>query len=195
MARRILDEEPRRALIELHGSFAATGKGHATDRALVAGVLGFLPDDERLRDALELAPQNGLDVTFEEADLGEQAHPNSVRLTLSGPTHQTTISAASTGGGAITVSQIDAYQVDIQGTLETAVMWHLDSPGFLGRITTVCACVGLNIATVRTSRYERGASALTTLEVDGQFGDDLLSVLRRSTGVQRLVHLPVLPGF
>lgn len=195
MARRILAEEPRRAVIGLHGSFAATGQGHATDRALVAGVLGFLPDDERLKEALKIASQQGLEVVFEEVDLGEQVHPNSARLALQGDTFATTVTGSSVGGGAIVIGQIDEYAVDIRGTLETAVMWHLDTPGFLGRIATVCACVELNIASMRTSREERGESALTTLEVDGAFDTDLLSVLRRSKGMQRLVHIPVLPGF
>jgi L-serine dehydratase len=195
MARRILAEEPRRVMISLHGSFAATGQGHATDRALVAGVLGFLPDDERLKDALDLAPQQGLEITFEEVDLGEQMHPNSVRLALEGDTATATVTGSSVGGGSIVICQIDDNPVDIRGTLETVVMWHRDTPGFLGRVVSVCACVELNIATLRTSRHERGESALTTLEIDGHFDADLLSVLRRSKGMQRLAHIPVLPGF
>src|SRR5690606_6594702 len=75
MARRLLGCEPVKAHIGLHGSFAATGKGHATDRALVAGVLGMAPDDERLKDALEIAQAQKLEVTFDEVDLGENAHP------------------------------------------------------------------------------------------------------------------------
>jgi len=195
MARRILAEDPVRAVIGLHGSFAATGIGHATDRALVAGVLGLLPDDERLKDAPELAVERGLEVIFEEVDLGEQVHPNSVRLALTGATTATMVTGSSVGGGAIIITEIDHKSVDIRGTLETVVMWHLDTPGFLGRIATVCACVELNIASMRTTRHERGESALTTLEVDGHFQSDVLSVLSRSKGMQRLVHIPVLPGF
>jgi L-serine dehydratase len=195
MARQILAEAPRRAVIGLHGSFAATGQGHATDRALIAGVLGLAPDDERLKDSPALAVESDLEVVFEDVDLGEQMHPNSVRLALQGDNFATRVTGSSVGGGAIVIVQIDEYSVDIRGTLETAVMWHLDTPGFLGRIATVCACVELNIASMRTSRHERGESALTTLEVDGRFDADLLSVLRRSKGMQRLVHIPVLPGF
>jgi L-serine dehydratase len=195
MARRILGEEPLTARIGLHGSFAATGKGHATDRALAAGVLGFGPDDERLKDALQIAPASGVSITFEKVDLGEQAHPNSARLVMQGETRETEIVAASTGGGAIVLQSIDEHGVEIFGTLETAVIWHQDTPGFVSRVATLCACVGLNIASVRTSRTERGEDALTTLEVDGAFGADLLSVMARSQGVQRLAHLPILPGF
>lgn len=195
MARYLLNCAPQRATIGLHGSFAATGKGHATDRALVAGLLGFAPDDDRLKDALEIAPQQGLRVEFEEIDLGEFVHPNSARIVLEGGDCSTTITGSSVGGGAIVISQIDQHSVEIRGTLETMVMWHSDSAGFIGKVATVCACVELNIATARTSRHERGEDAMTVIEVDGHCEPDLLSVLARSAGMKRLVHLPVLPGF
>ena len=48
MGRRLLGRTPKRAEILLHGSFALTGHGHGTDRALVAGLLGMAPDDARI---------------------------------------------------------------------------------------------------------------------------------------------------
>jgi L-serine dehydratase len=195
MARHLLGEAPREVFIGLHGSFAATGEGHATDRALVAGVLGLAPDDERLKDSFDLARVAKVRIEIDEVDLGEDAHPNSVRLEMRGASQTIRIVAASIGGGSIRVTQINQYPVEVSGQLESIVAWHGDTPGFLGRIATVCACVELNIATARTSRHERGAEALTVIEVDGKFDDDLLSVLRRSKGTKRLVHLPVLPGF
>jgi L-serine dehydratase len=194
MARRLLDEQPRSARIGLHGSFAATGKGHATDRALVAGIMGFAPDDERLKDALDMAAQSNLQIEWEQIDLGEAAHPKSARIALLVESTSIDVIAWSVGGGAIRVEQIGEYEVDMRGQLESIVAWHSDTPGFLGRVATVCSCVELNIATARTSRHERGEEALTVIEVDGRFDHDLLSVLRRSKGIKRLVHLPVLPG-
>lgn len=195
MARRLLGCEPHEARIGLHGSFAATGKGHATDRALVAGVLGLPPDDERLKNSFDLAAQRGLEFSFEEIDLGEGAHPNSARLELRGDEYSVCVVAASIGGGAIRVVQINEYSVELAGQLEAIALWHLDSPGLLGRVATVCACVELNIAAARTSRHEKGEEALTVIEVDGRFESDVLSVLGRSMGIARLVHLPPLPGF
>lgn len=195
MARRLLGEEPSRVLIGLHGSFAATGEGHATDRALAAGVLGFAPDDERLKNALEIAQAQNLEIEWGEIDLGENAHPNSALLELQGQENKIRVIASSIGGGAIRINQIDEYPVEISGQLETIVLWHQDTSGYLGRVASVCACVDLNIATARTSRHERGEDALTVMEADGKFDDDVLSVLSRNKGTKRLVHLPVLPGF
>ena len=55
MARTLLGAPPVRAAIHLYGSFAETGAGHGTDRALVGGLLGMKPDDPRLPDALPAA--------------------------------------------------------------------------------------------------------------------------------------------
>src|ERR687885_2010824 len=83
IARGLVGGTPERALIELHGSFARTGEGHGTDKAIAGGLMGFRPDDERLRDALDTVEREGLDYQFEKTTLGEEneVHPNTVRLT------------------------------------------------------------------------------------------------------------------
>jgi L-serine dehydratase len=60
---------PRHAAIGLHGSFASTGRGHGTDLALVAGLLGLAPDDLSIRDA-RLAAEAGLEVSFRPSTSG-----------------------------------------------------------------------------------------------------------------------------
>lgn len=194
-ARHIFGEAPSVADIALHGSFAATGAGHGTKEALAAGLLGFAPDDERLPRALELAPAAGLAVTFRETDLGMEAHPNTAVLTLQSDGHRESIQASSTGGGAILVTNIGAHDVHLTGHLETLLLWHTDTPGFLARITAVIACVGINVASIRTSRTERGEEALTAIEIDGTFPPQLLALVDLIPAVQRRTILPVLPGY
>src|SRR6266508_3407184 len=84
LARCLVGGTPGSARIELHGSFARTGEGHGTDKAIVGGLMGFRPDDERLRDALEIAEREGLDYCFEKTKLGEEStvHPNTARITI-----------------------------------------------------------------------------------------------------------------
>src|SRR5947207_13647492 len=83
LARCLVGGTPQRARLELHGSFARTGEGHGTDKALAGGLMGFRPDDERLRDALDIAEREGLHYVFEKTKLGEEEaiHPNSVHFT------------------------------------------------------------------------------------------------------------------
>lgn len=74
MARQLLGEEVREAKVLLYGSFLATGKGHGTDKALVAGLLGMKPDDYRIPSSIDIAEDKGMKLSFGEAVLKE-AHP------------------------------------------------------------------------------------------------------------------------
>jgi L-serine dehydratase len=194
-ARQILGANPQRAEMGLHGSFAATGDGHGTKEALAAGLLGFAPDDERLPQALELAPAAGLQVVFREVDLGPEAHPNSVALSMESGGRMEKVTASSTGGGAVLITGIDGHDVHLTGRLDTLLLWHTDTPGFLARITALLACVEINVATIRTSRTERGEGALTAVEIDGHLPTPLLALLNHVPSVQRYAVLPVLPGY
>src|SRR5829696_9069771 len=117
LARGLVGGTPQSALIELHGSFARTGEGHGTDKALVGGLLGFRPDDERLRDALSIAEREGLDYRFEKTTLGEEAevHPNTVRMTLHRGAATAVVVGSSLGAGRIKLTEIDGYWVDVTG--------------------------------------------------------------------------------
>lgn len=194
-ARAILGEAPLRAHLRLHGSFLATGEGHGTREALAAGLLGFAPDCEKLKDALQLAPQNGMEITFGAIDLGPQAHPNSVCLDLAGPSAKLSLTASSIGGGSVRIGELDGFPVEIPGTLSTLILWHRDAPGFLAHVTALLSCVEINVAGIRTSRRDRGAEALTVIEIDGRFPTEVLALLKSMPAISRLTTLPVLPGF
>jgi L-serine dehydratase len=191
LARLLLGGAPVSAKIGLHGSFAATGKGHATDRGLVAGLLGWSPDDERIKDALTLAEQAGLKVAFETIDLGEAAHPNSARLELADAAGETLdLVAASVGGGSVEVTQIDGFFTLLTGALDALAVWHQDRPGFLAHVTAVLACVESNIATIRTARRHRGADALTVIELDAVPHAEVAGLLQKIDHVRKLRVLP-----
>lgn len=191
LAHHLLGRTPRDAQISLHGSFAATGKGHATDRGLVAGLLGWSPDDERLKDSLTLAEAAGVEVGFDTIDLGEAAHPNSARLSLIAPTigehppETLTLTASSVGGGNVEVTEIDGFSTLLTGMLDVLVMWHQDRPGFLAHVTAVFACVDANIATIRTARRHRGSEALTVIELDAPPHPEVVAILAKIDHVRK----------
>ena len=68
LAASILGAKPVKAEIYLHGSFAETYKGHGTDKALVAGILGMQTDDERIRFSLDVAKKEGLEIQIETGE-------------------------------------------------------------------------------------------------------------------------------
>jgi L-serine dehydratase len=190
-ARALLGAPPLTARIGLHGSFAATGAGHATDRALAAGLLDFAPDDERMKDAFEHARAAGLTVEFTDVHLGDQVHPNTATLELTDAGGRTRrIVASSIGGGAILVTAVDGFPTSFTAALDTMVLWHGDMPGFLARVTGVLACVDANIATIRTARMQRGDRALTVLEMDAPPPAAALDLLDGLTSVRELRMLP-----
>jgi len=193
IARRLLGEPPHRARLGLHGSFAATGKGHATDRALVAGLLGETPESESLPTALERAPTAGLAVEFCAIDLGETAHPNSVQLHLEGPQHELNLTAASLGGGVIAINSVDGHAVQITGSRPTLVSWHTDRPGYLAALTAALAYATVNITTISTTRKNRGGAALTVVEADEAFAPAIATIVGAMAGVSRIVLLPAQP--
>jgi L-serine dehydratase len=192
-ARRLLDAEPKSVRFGLHGSFAATGKGHATDRALLAGILGDFPDSETLPQAFERARELGLDFEFSAIDLGEEAHPNSVRIEVAAATRQLNLTAASLGGGIIAISEIDGHAVSLSGARPTLVCWHADHAGFLAVLTALLAQQPLNIASITTNRKSRGGAALTVVEVDESIPLALAQQVAAIPGVNRACVLSPQP--
>ena len=180
LARCLVGGTPHRARIELHGSFARTGEGHGTDKAIVGGLMGFRPDDERLRDALGIAEREGLDYRFEKTTLGEdgEVHPNTVRITVERERRTAVMVGSSLGAGRVLVTNIDGYPVEVTGNYHTVVLVAEDIPGSVARIAGILADHGLNIATLRLTRKERGADAFMVIELDDEPGVDVRDQLR-----------------
>jgi L-serine dehydratase len=166
LARGLLGRTPHEALIELHGSFARTGEGHGTDKAIVGGLLGFRPDDERIREALEIAEQEGLRYRFEKTTISEESHPNTARITLSVGERSTTVVGSSLGAGRVLISEIDGFPVAVTGNYHSIVLVAEDIPGSVARIAGILAEHTINIATLRLTRKQRGGDAFMVIEVD-----------------------------
>lgn len=166
LARGLVGGTPERARIELHGSFARTGEGHGTDKAIVAGLMGFRPDDDRIRTALEIADREGLDYKFEKTTLDEGSHPNTVRISLERGDRGAVMTGSSLGAGRVVVTEIDGFPVEVSGNYHTVVLVAEDVPGSIARIATLLAGDGLNIATLRLSRQKRGGDAFMVIELD-----------------------------
>jgi L-serine dehydratase len=168
LARGLVGGTPERATIELHGSFARTGEGHGTDKAIVAGLLGFRPDDERIRDALGIAEREGLAYTFEKTKLGEEGvtHPNTARLTLSRADREAQIIGSSLGAGRILISQINGFPVEVTGNFRTVVLVAEDIRGSIATIARILADGGVNIANLRLTRKQRGGDAFMVIDLD-----------------------------
>ena len=166
LARCLVGGTPDRAHIELHGSFARTGEGHGTDKAIVGGLMGYRPDDERLRTALETAEGEGLDYQFEKTTIADDAHPNTTRITVERGGRSSVMVGSSLGAGRVVVTEIDGYPVEVTGNYHTIVLVAGDVRGSVARIAGMLAEHELNIATLKLSRKQRGGDAFMVIEVD-----------------------------
>jgi L-serine dehydratase len=180
LARNLVGGTPERARVELHGSFARTGEGHGTDKAIVGGLMGFRPDDERLRDALDIAEREGLDYRFEKTSLGEEAtvHPNTARFTVTRGDRESVMVGSSLGAGRVLVTEIDGYPVEITGNYNTVVLVAEDVKGSIASIATILAANAINIATLKVSRQQRGGDAFMVWEVDERPEERVRDTLR-----------------
>lgn len=178
MARAILGATPERARIALHGSFAATGEGHGTHRAIVGGLIGLMPDDLRLRDAYAEAERAGLRWEFATIDLGDDAHPNTAIFEVEAGGESARVRGASIGGGRIEVTEVDGFAVSLGGDYDTLVLLAEDVPGTIAAITGIMAAEGINLATMRVDRTGRHLDALMTIEADQPVPDRVLNQIR-----------------
>ncbi len=178
LGRGLVSGTPQSALLELHGSFARTGEGHGTDKALVAGLLGFRPDDERIRTALQIAEQEGLSYRFEKTTLSESSHPNTVRMTLERNEIKATLTGSSLGAGRVMVTEIDGYPVDVSGSFHTITLVAEDKKGSIARITGILAEHDINIATLKLTRKQKGGDAFMVIECDEPPGEAVRDEIR-----------------
>jgi L-serine dehydratase len=177
MARAIAGGTPERAVIRLHGSFAATGEGHGTHRALIGGLVGLAPDDLRLRQAYDEATAAGLQWDFEDVDLGEDAHPNTAIISVERAGETTQLRGASVGGGRIVVTEVDGFAVELGGGYHTLVIVAHDEPGTIAAVATVLAGHHINLATMRVDRTGRNQDALMTIEADEPISEPALNAI------------------
>ena len=166
IARQLFGRQPERVTVYLHGSFAATGKGHGTDKALIAGLLGMKPDDMRIPDSFRIAREEGMEFTISARDIRE-AHPNTAQIVMEAEGLDTMkIQAYSIGGGRIRVCKVDGIDVDFSGESNTLMIRNIDEPGRITDITGALSRAMVNIATMQVFREKRGGSAIMVVETD-----------------------------
>ncbi|MFC4652823.1 L-serine ammonia-lyase, iron-sulfur-dependent subunit beta [Lactococcus nasutitermitis] len=166
IVRSIFGELPERLEIHLYESFAKTYRGHGTDLALVAGVLGMETDDENLVHAPEIAFQQGMEVSYVPHPEERAEHPNTARLIAQKGERMMTITGISIGGGMIQVTELNGFNISISAGQPTFVIIHEDVPGMIAKVSSVLSSHAINIAKMNVTREAKGEKAIMILEVD-----------------------------
>ena len=179
----------------LHGSFGKTYKGHGTDRALVAGILGMEPSDLRLRNALDIAKEKNIEIKFEEADLGD-AHPNTVKFLIEG--HQGDsyeMTGSSIGGGSIQVNEVNGNKVEFTGAYPTLIISHIDVPGVVSQVTALLYEMDVNIAFMKVIRNQKGKDATMVFELDHEISEEAVEEIKSFGYIRKVIMInPIKDG-
>ncbi len=188
VARKLMGEPIAKVEILLHGSFLATGRGHGTNIALVAGLLGMKTDDKRIPNSFAIAAEEGMEFSFGEIDL-RNAHPNAVMLKLTGVSGKyTEIVGESIGGSLINISSIDGQEANFSGDYPTLIIYNKDLPGRLALVATELARRQINLATLKVNRSVRGEDAIMIIECDDEVWEDGIEWFRQLEGVNKVTY-------
>ena len=165
ISQRLMGEQISKAEILLYGSFLDTGKGHGTNKAIVAGLLGMKPDDMRIPESLDIAKKRGIEITFGKSSLKE-AHPNSAQL-------------------------IDGITTNFSGDYPTLIVHNLDQPGHVAEVTSMLSHKCVNIAAMQLYRSSRGGYAVMVVECDQEIPRDGIEWLKRVEGIEKVTYLGI----
>lgn len=191
IARGIAGEEPVEVHFYLHGSFSKTYKGHGTDRALVAGILGMDPADDDLKESLKLAKAKGMKVSFNEKDLGD-VHPNTVMVDMiMKDGREVSVTGSSIGGGAVEISRIDGEEIQFSGNYPTLLITQRDVPGVVANVSKLLYDFGVNIAYMSLFRSQKGKDAMMIFELDQNIDKDILEKLTQVDCVEHVRFVPL----
>ena len=186
LARNLMPSPIRAAHFVLYGSFASTYKGHGTDRALVGGVLGYQPDDFRIKESLQLAKEQGLEISFEPNFTEKELHPNTVDVHLTGADGEKVwVRGVSLGGGRAELRGIDGVEIQLTGEYSTIFIKQLDTPGVVAHIAGTLSENKINIAFMRLYREAKGAFAYTVIEADEKISPDVLKGLEAHASIYK----------
>lgn len=189
IAWKILGEDAVRADITLFGSFAHTYKGHGTDKALIAGILGMRPDDERIPMSFEIAKERALEYKFL---IGNNAtlHPNTAGLMLYGKHGaECLVEGVSVGGCSIRITKLNGLEAAFTGNADTLIIAHHDVPGVVASITSHLANLDINIGSMRMTRPRKNEMTILTLEIDSGIERAAVNDLRSLKDITSVVYL------
>jgi L-serine dehydratase len=183
--RQVLGGTPEQAEIVLYGSFATTYRGHGTDLAIVAGLLGFRTDDDRIKSAFAIAEAVGMDVSFKPSKL-PVAHPNTILMRLRMGERETSLRGCSIGGGNIEIVNIDGFDIRFTAVYPTLLVFHDDRPGIIAEITDILRLTKVNIGYMEVDRKSRQGDVLTVIESDEPLQADCLKRIGALPDVYRI---------
>ena len=188
MAGKISKGKPKKVTFILYGSFAMTYKGHGTDKALLAGILGMNTEDYRIRDSFHLAEEAGIEYEFVPNTENKGYHPNTVEVVITNEEGVTTsILGVSIGGGNVKLKQINGADISLSGNLTTLFVQQYDRPGVVAHISKCLNDHYVNIAFMKLYRDNKGENAYTIIETDEKLDEGLINEIQENPNIKSAI--------
>lgn len=191
VARKILKSSPQKAVITFYNSFARTYEGHGSNRAILGGLMDFHTDDERIKDALQLAETANLEFHFKSVGNASTLHPNTVKLELTGSDGvQATVVGESRGGGVIRMRSVNGFDCNFTASSHTLIVYANDQMGSIAFISDVLSHDDCNIATMTVSRKGKNDLACLVFEMDSGIKPITLAYINELNWVRNVLYIP-----
>ncbi len=176
LAKNIYGGIPKKVTFKLFNSYAQTGKGHGTEKGLLAGILGLSVDDRRIKNIFDDEISKKIKYEFKYYE-DFKKHPNSVDFVMeNGRTMD--IYGESVGAGEVVVRTIDGFSVKLTGEYNTLMIVYDDIPGMISKVTSLIQAKNINIASLHCDRYAKGEEASMCICIDGDLDSEILEVVK-----------------
>lgn len=190
VARQILGNQPQTAEITFYNSFARTYEGHGSDRAVMAGLMDMETDDERIRTAVDLAKEAGIDYKFRAVTNASALHPNTIRIKAVHGEDTVDLVGISRGGGLISIVELDGFRCNFTAQRHTLIVHAKDVKGSIAFVATMLSQDECNIATMTVDRVARNKSARLVVEIDSEVTDFTVQYMESRPWINRVTYLP-----
>lgn len=182
----IFGEIPDEVTFHLYNSFAKTYKGHGTDKALVAGIMGMDTDNPDIKRSLEIAHQKGIKIYWDILKDSNAPHPNTVKISVKKADKSMSVIGVSIGGGNIQVTELNGFSVSLSMNTPTIITVHQDIPGMIAKVTDILSSSNINIATMNVTRESAGEKAIMIIEVDSRECQDAVKSIAKIPNIHNV---------
>ncbi|MDO5022248.1 MAG: L-serine ammonia-lyase, iron-sulfur-dependent subunit beta [Eubacteriales bacterium] len=188
IAGRLFGKKIEKANIHFYGSFAKTYRGHATDVAVLAGLMDLSTYDPRIPEAFDLADKAGFEYNFfEEKALSK--HPNTVQIEMFSGDTKGVVTGVSLGGGIVQITEVDGFPLKLSGDFPALLIFHQDIYGTIAPVVTLLAENQINVSHMEVSRLEKGYLALMAIETDQPVSEAIVAEMLKKPNIKRIVRL------
>jgi len=189
IARYAAQKDIKKVVVYLHGSFAETGEGHGTKKAIAAGLLGMEPYDDRLKNALEIIKEKNIQIEFEKRNL-KTVHPNTAMIAIETSKGEIVkVTGSSVGGGAVIVTNINGFEVEITGEYYTIITKHIDAKGVIRDVANILAEENVNIANMKVIRGYGKKEASMIIETDETVEVKVINKIKKMGKMLDLIYI------